>query len=518
MYSNLKLQTLLSLSILMGNMLLAQAQDNAVRGKITDAKTGELLGNVTVKVKGCSQSLQTNADGTFSISTKPNTVLIITSTGYRPYEVKVGQLNQLDIKLESKVEQMDEVVVVGYGKMKKSNLTGSVSSLDKKVLETGVRSNPASALAGTIPGIRVQQTSGRPGAVPTVVLRGGTTYGGGGTPLVIVDGLIRNGFNDINQNDIESIDVLKDASATAIYGARAANGVILITTKRGKEGVSNITLSSKVGVNKLNNPFDFLSAKDYLNWSRKGVQVSGQYQPSQLNQLTSVGPFGTGNKYKDDKGNILDGNLTSNAVWSTMLLDDTNRELLQQGWQTMIDPVTGKELIFKDFDYAKYALRDASLTQDYNIALQGGNDKGKYYGSVGKYNEKGMPINTFYDRTNFVLNGEYKVKPWLHSLSGVNFAYTKWRDAINGEGNYMTRALGAPPTMRGTNANGDLLVGRDYQDGNPLVNDDKFIRKNLNQKLTLTQAFTINFLENLSLRVSGNWFFNQSTSESFNKD
>ena len=320
----------------MGNMLLAQAQDHAVRGKITDAKTGELLGNVTVKVKGSSQSLQTNADGTFSISTNPNTVLIITSTGYRPYEVKVGQLNQLDIKLESKVEQMDEVVVVGYGKMKKSNLTGSVSSLDKKVLETGVRSNPASALAGTIPGIRVQQTSGRPGAVPTVVLRGGTTYGGGGTPLVIVDGLIRNGFNDINQNDIESIDVLKDASATAIYGARAANGVILITTKRGKEGVSNITLSSKVGVNKLNNPFDFLSAKDYLNWSRKGVQVSGQYQPSQLNQLTSVGPFGTGNKYKDDKGNILDGNLTSNAVWSTMLLDDTNRELLQQGWQTMI--------------------------------------------------------------------------------------------------------------------------------------------------------------------------------------
>lgn len=178
MYSNLKLRTLLSLSILMGNMLLAQAQDHAVRGKITDAKTGELLGNVTVKVKGSSQSLQTNADGTFSISTNPNTVLIITSTGYRPYEVKVGQLNQLDIKLESKVEQMDEVVVVGYGKMKKSNLTGSVSSLDKKVLETGVRSNPASALAGTIPGIRVQQTSGRPGAVPTVVLRGGTTYGG----------------------------------------------------------------------------------------------------------------------------------------------------------------------------------------------------------------------------------------------------------------------------------------------------------------------------------------------------
>lgn len=518
MYSNLKLRSLLALSILTGNLLLAQAQDHAVKGRITDAKTGELLGKVTVKVKGTNQSLQTNADGTFAVSTNPNTVLIITSTGYKPFEVKVGQTNLLDIKLEPSTEQMDEVVVVGYGKIKKSNLTGSVSRLDKKVLETGVRSNPASALAGTVPGIRVQQTSGRPGAVPKIVLRGGTDYDGSGTPLVIVDGIIRDGFNDINQNDIESIDVLKDASATAIYGARASNGVILITTKRGKEGVSNIVVQSKIGINKLNNPFNFLNAKDYLYWSRKGVQTSGIYQPNQLNQLSAVGPFGTGNKFKDDQGNYLDGNVSSNAVWSTMYLDDSNRELLQQGWQTMNDPITGKELIFKDFDYEDYALRNNSLTQDYNVALQGGTQKGSYYASVGKYNEKGLPINTFYDRTTFVLNGDYKIKPWLQSNSNVNFSYTKWRDAINGEANYMTRALGAPPTMRGTNMNGDLLVGRDWQDGNPLVNDDKFIRKNINQKLTLGQAFTVDFLDNLSLRVSGNWFFNQETNESFNRD
>ncbi|ULT27099.1 TonB-dependent receptor plug domain-containing protein [Sphingobacterium sp. E70] len=305
MYSNLKLRSLLALSILTGNLLLAQAQDHAVKGRITDAKTGELLGKVTVKVKGTNQSLQTNADGTFAVSTNPNTVLIITSTGYKPFEVKVGQTNLLDIKLEPSTEQMDEVVVVGYGKIKKSNLTGSVSRLDKKVLETGVRSNPASALAGTVPGIRVQQTSGRPGAVPKIVLRGGTDYDGSGTPLVIVDGIIRDGFNDINQNDIESIDVLKDASATAIYGARASNGVILITTKRGKEGVSNIVVQSKIGINKLNNPFNFLNAKDYLYWSRKGVQTSGIYQPNQLNQLSAVGPFGTGNKFKDDQEIIL---------------------------------------------------------------------------------------------------------------------------------------------------------------------------------------------------------------------
>src|SRR5690606_27958498 len=120
---------------------------------------------------------------------------------------------------------------------------------------------------------------------------------------------------------------------------------------------------------------------DYLYWSRKSVQTSGMYQPNQLNQLTSVGPFGTGNRYKDAAGNILDGNAVNTAVWSTMFLDDTNRELLNsgEGWKTMLDPVTGKELIFKDFNYADYALRSKALTQDYNVAMQGGNDKGKYY-------------------------------------------------------------------------------------------------------------------------------------------
>lgn len=354
--------------------------------------------------------------------------------------------------------------------------------------------------------------------MPNIVLRGGTTYGGGGSPLVIVDGLIRSGFQDINQDDIESIDVLKDASATAIYGARAANGVVLITTKRGKEGMSNITLRSKTGIDKLNIPFDFLNAEDYLFWSRKAVATSGQYLPNTLNQLTAVGPFGTGNLYKDAAGNILDGNKVNTAVWSTMFLDDSNRELLNQGWKTMIDPVTGRELIYTNFDYTDYALKKNPVTQDYNLAFTGGNDKGKYYSSLGKYYQQGSTINSYYDRLTYILNGDYKIKPWIESQSSLNFAHTKWRDQANGEGNYMTRALGAPPTMRGVNANGELLLGRDWQDGNPAVTDDKFIRRNLNQKFTMSQAFVVNIIDNLKLRASGNWFINQTNYEGFNKD
>lgn len=504
---------LLFLCLLQGDVFA----QSSLKGRIVGVDNVPLNG---ASVKNNTQDVATSSDeqGNFSIRAQVGDILTFTSVGYQPQNVTVTNLNTLQISLRVDDTSLEEVVVLGYGTIKKSNLTGSVSRLDNRVLETGVRSNPASALAGTIPGLRVQQTSGRPGAVATVVLRGGTGYTGGGTPLVIVDGLIRSGFSDINQDDIESIDVLKDASATAIYGARASNGVILITTKRGKEGVSNIKVQSKIGLGYLNNPFDFLSAEDYLYWSRKSVQTSGIYQPSQLNQLTAVGPFGTGNQYKDDQGNILDGNVTSTAVWSTMFLDDSNRELLDQGWQTMVDPVTGNELIFKDFNYADYALRDKSITQDYNVAVQGGNSNSQYYSSIGKYKEEGLPINTYYDRLTFILNGDYKIKPWLASNSGLNFANTKWRDAINGEGNYFTRALGAPPTMRGTNANGELLVGRDWQDGNPAVNDENFIRNNLNQKLTMSQAFVINFLDNLSLRTSGNWYLNQEHVESFNKD
>jgi TonB-linked SusC/RagA family outer membrane protein len=493
------------------------AQDQKITGKVQDQQG--FLPGVTVEIKGKNSGTQTNTEGIYSLQATVRDVLIFRLLGYETQEVPLNGRSILNVTLKGSTTQMDEVVVVGYGSQKRSTITGSVSKLDKKVLESGVRSNPASALAGTITGLRVQQASGRPGAVPNIVLRGGTEYNGSGSPLVVVDGLLRGGFSDINQDDIESIEVLKDASATAIYGARANNGVVLITTKKGKAGVSNITLKSNTGFNELNIPHEFLDARQYLYWSRKAIQNSGVYDASRLTQLTSAGPFGTGNLYKDAAGNILDGNKTSSAVWSTMFLDDVNRVKLQDGWQTMIDPVTGRELIFNNFDYKDYALRDYSLTQDNTVSMTGGNDNGKYYASVGLFDDKGMPINTFYKRLTFILNGEYKVKPWLTSTSSLNFADARWRDAqTNSEANYLTRSLGAPPTMRGVNENGELLIGRDFSDGNPAVNDAKFIRRNNTDKFTLSQAFKVDFLPNLNLRASGNWYYDEGHYENFNKD
>lgn len=495
------------------------SQSKEITGKVISEIDGTPLVGVSILIKGKTIGTQTNSEGIFSLTASPNETLVITFTGFESREMRVGQNNHFDIALRPSESKMDEVVIVGYGTQKRSKITGSVSKLDTKVLESGVRSNPASALAGTIPGLKVQQTSGRPGAVANIVLRGGTNYNNTGSPLVMVDGILRSGFSDINSEDIASIEVLKDASATAIYGARANNGVILITTKKGKAGTSNITLNAKVGFNKLNIPFKFLGAEDYLYWSRKSIQTSGIYDPSRLSQLTSSGPFGTGNRYLDANGNVIDGNKSALGVWSTMILNNDNRIKLNDGWQTMIDPVYGDTLIFNDFNYKKYALRPSPLTQDYNVSMTGGNDKGNYYASFGNYDEEGFPINTFYKRITFVLNGEYKIKPWLTSQSGLNFARARWRDPqTNGEGNYLTRSLGAPPTMRGTNENGDLLVGRDYTDGNPAVNDDKFIRKNQTDKFTLSQSFKVDLTRNLYVRASGNWFYNEGFYEAFDRD
>lgn len=513
--------------LLLGLLLLvnlfaaeATAQSIKISGTVLSKDDNAALPGVTVQVKAKTTGTKTDADGRFTIDATIGDVLVFTSVGFTSQEVKVENAGAITITLLPSASKMDEVVVVGFGTQKKSRITGSVSKLDPKVLQSGVRSNPASALAGTIPGLRVQQTSGRPGAVPSIVLRGGTNYNGTGSPLILVDGLVRAGFFEVNQEDIESMEVLKDASATAIYGARANNGVILITTKKGKAGTSKITVGSKVGVNRLNLPFEFLNARDYLYWSRNAVKTSGVYDASRLSQLTAAGPFGTGNRYLDGSGNVIDGNANSLGVWSTMKLDNTNRHKLNDGWETMIDPVNGTDtLVFRNFNYKDYALRDYSLTQDHNVSMSGGNDKGKYYAGFGMYDEKGLPINTFYRRYNFVLNSEYKIRPWLTSTSNLNFANAKWRDPVtNSEGNYLSRSLGAPPTMRGWNEKGELLVGRDRGDGNPLVNDDKFIRNNNSDKFTISQGFKIDILKNLWLKTSANLFYDEGFNESFDKD
>lgn len=512
-------------------------QVKKISGRVT-AEDGTPLSGISITVKGKNIGTSTDMDGSFTVDAAEGDVLVISSVGFSSTDYTVGTSAAITIVLKAAESKLDEVVVVGYGTVKRSKLTSSVSKLDNKVLETGLRSNPAQALAGTIPGLRVSTGTGRPGSLPAIILRGGTNFDGSGSPLILMDGQVRGSLSDINPEDIASIEVLKDASATAIYGARASNGVILITSKRGKSGQSSINIDVKRGTSYLNIPYNFLSAEDYIKWSRMGVAqaiVNGTFGTVSSNTaLSGVGPRATGNLYKDPvTGAILDGNYDNRAIWSVMRLNETNRELLgQPGWKQMKDGVptnaagnydpngTYADLIYKDFNYGDYGLYKKATVQEYNIGMSGGNDRGAYFANLGYYDEGGLSLKTFYKRLTFTLNGDYKIKDWLKSESNLQFNKANWRDQSlqNGEGNYWGRMLSAPPTMRGTNAAGEFILGRDASDGNPLVNIDKYKRNNQTDKFTLGQSFRVNILEDLYVKLGAIWMYDEGFAESFNQD
>lgn len=512
--------------------LAMYAQNKQIKGVVYDTQNEPIIGASVVE-DGTTNGTVTDLDGNFQLSVKPNSKLKVTYVGYVPAIVNVGNNMSLTIVLKEDSEQLEEVVVTGYGgKQLRTKTTNSIAKVKEEVFANGVFSNPAQALSGAVAGLRVVQSSGNPGAAPSIVLRGGTNLNGTGSPLILVDGQFRESLSDINPEDIESMEVMKDAGATAIYGARANNGVILITTKRGKAGISEINVKAKVGLNYLTNPYDFMDGRDYLYWMRKAYQNSAQMFKkgdgswvgiTNLNSLDGATPYGTGNLYWADANKTipLDGNKDNRAVWSPMNYTPDLAFLLNQGWETMIDPVYGKEIIFRNWDMGKNNINSPALTQDYNISFTGGSEKGSYYAGLGYNHTEGLPLDNYYQRISFTINADYKIREWLTSYSNFSFADAKWRGlppTSADEANYFSRMLSAPPTLRGHNANGELLLGVNSGDGNQAVNIKNFIRKNNTDKFTLGQSFRIEFMKSLSLKVSGSWYYDEGYYESFNKD
>ena len=222
-------------SLLLVCTTLGFAQGNKVTGRVLNDESKQLQG-VSVLVRGKAIGTQTNSAGDFSIVASKGDVLVFTATGFKLQEVRLGTNLVIDLSLEPMIGTLEDVVVTGYGTQKRKEVTGAVATINPKTFEHNPTTNVATVLQGNVPGLRVQQRTGQPGATPNITFRGGTEFGGGGTPLFIVDGVIVPSLYGIDINDVGSIDLLKDAATTAIYGARAANGVVLVTTKKGKKG------------------------------------------------------------------------------------------------------------------------------------------------------------------------------------------------------------------------------------------------------------------------------------------
>ena len=256
--------------------------DQTVRGTVKDAVNGKTLAGASITLKGTNTVSLTDLNGAFSITVPDaNSVLVVSYVGYVSQEVLVGNNSTIEVSLQPNASDLGEVVVVGYGTQSKKDVTGSVKSLKSESFNKGIINSPQQLLQGKVAGVNVTSATGEPGGALSITIRGPGSVRSGSTPLFVVDGLPLDNastgggdpLNFINPEDIESFDVLKDASATAIYGSRGANGVVIITTKKGKAGTSLLTLSANVGVSNLANKIPVFSADEFR---REVVRVGGQ--------------------------------------------------------------------------------------------------------------------------------------------------------------------------------------------------------------------------------------------------
>lgn len=501
---------LLTLLLLCGLPLLTFGQNAfTLTGTVVDDQNEPLMGATVVVVGQQNLGAITDIDGHFSIPGVPSgSTIRVSYVGMNTAEVKLqaGQ-KTLNVTLRADSELLEEVVVTGYGGQQvRAKVTNSIAKVDEKALKVGVYSNPGQALAGAVPGLKVYTTSGNPGATPTIVLRGGTNFDGSGSPLVLVDGQLRGGLSDINPEDIASLEILKDAGATALYGARASNGVILITTKSGKYGTSSINFKAKVGMNFLNNPYEFLGAEDYIRTLRLAYTNSSWAPHDRIN-----GAFGYGT------GNVYGPNL----VWNVLPSNPENDRLLEKGWSSMEDPVhPGKRLLYKETDIVGTNMVNPSISQDYNVNISGGNERGSYYAGIGYNNSQGIPVHSYYKRYNFLFNGSYKVTDFIEANSSLNFTRANWESmpgSQSNEGNYFGRLLSLPPTVRYEDEE-DPLLGPSSGDGNQNYQPEKWYRDNQTDKVTMIQALTFKFTPDLNLKLTGNWYYDLGYYEGMDKD
>ncbi|WP_029036578.1 SusC/RagA family TonB-linked outer membrane protein [Salinimicrobium xinjiangense] len=335
----------------------ARAQDEfTVSGTVVDSQTREPLPGVNILEKGTTNGTMTNFDGEFSIEvSSQNTVLVFSYVGFAPLEVEVNGRSTIDAVLELDSNALDEVVVVGYGTARRSDLTGSVVSISGSDIQEQAKASVADALTGRLAGVQVMATEGSPDAEINIRIRGNGSLTQDSSPLIIVDGFPVSSMSDISPTDISSISVLKDASSTAIYGSRGANGVIIITTKDGVAGKISVNINSFYGFQKIANTIDVLSPEDYVKWQYEYALLR---DPENLDSYEQY--FGLWQDYDQYSG--IEGNDWQRQIYGKMG-EVQSHDLAIRG---------GSEKANFNFNYARYDVNTIMVGSDFkrdNLSL-----------------------------------------------------------------------------------------------------------------------------------------------------
>ena len=481
---------------------LVFGQTKTVTGKIISQEDGKPLQGVSVVIKGTVTGTQTNVNGEFSIEAAQKDVLVFSYAGFIEQEINVGSQSSLSLSLKSDASNLGEVVVIGYGTQSRRNVTGAIGKLDNAVLKNAPRANVGTALQGSVAGITVTNSTGAPGASPSILLRGGASINSPGSPLVVVDGIVRS-LNDLSSDDIESIELLKDAASTAIYGARANNGVILITTKQGKAGKAEISYKYVRGYNTDRPDYTYMNAKDYVYYGRLG-HLNSQRTLAQVNSQRGFG---------------IPTNAADLALFDIRRFDASTSYLLGAGWDTVGDPYGGT-IIFKDHggEIKDIIFRNTN-TNDHYVNVLGGNDKGKYFASFDYYNEEGVIVGSDYKRYSGNINGSYKIKPNLEVTSAATFSTASGFGLLGGDINTLYRNVSLWPTMNPWLDSAKTMPnpGNGITDGNPLYWLEKNFRRNEVNRITGNASLKYDIIKDLYVKVSGNIYLYEAINESFTK-
>lgn len=391
--------TLLALILVIG----LYAQEASVKGVVLDETDTPLIG-ATIQVKGTSTGAITDIDGNFTLKTKKGNTLAISYIGYKTQEIKYTGQSSINIKMVPDNQSLEEVVVVGYGAMKRSDLTGSVSSVSMKDIEGFQSSSIAGALGGQVAGVQITSTDGTPGAGFSINIRGVGTLTGDSSPLYIVDGFEVESIDHIANSDIESMEILKDASSSAIYGARAANGVVLISTKSGKVGRPIVSYNGSASYRNISKKLDVLSPYEF-------VKLQGEVNEQYLGTYYKEGMDEGGNPYR---------------------------------YQSLNDYIGDKGVDWQDQTF------NSTWSQDHNLSVTGGNNDTKYTASFSRYIENGIFKNSGFDKTTAKVRFNQKITKDITLDATINYAQTNRKgsgtSADAGRFNMLAQILSARPT------------------------------------------------------------------------
>ena len=387
-------QRLLFLAFAVVCSTAAMAQGK-VSGTVVD-QTGEPVIGASVVVKGTTGGTVTDIDGKFTVQNVPqNATLVFSYVGYRTQNVSVSGKSQINVTLEEDKQLLDEVVVVGYGVQRKSDVTGALTRVGEKELNSKPVSNAFEALQGKAAGVDIT-SSERPGTIGSIMIRGSRSITASGSPLYVVDGvpLQAGGIESLNPRDIESIDILKDASSTAIYGSRGANGVVLVTTKRGQEGKVQLSYSGSFTFEKIVDKSPAMSASDYITWRRWAY----------YNQNPSLYTPGDQPTQEQDKS-FFDGDQTALAN-------------VMKGWAG--GSWDGSRVT--DTDWTDFVTQ-TGVTQEHSLSVRGGSKTVSGFASFGYLKNKGTQKGQEYERFNLSVAGDVQGTPWFKAGGSFNASY-----------------------------------------------------------------------------------------------